>query len=200
MPNWFKFFLIAAALVVLPSFASADSAVSVQPVPAAASVGDTIVVNVNISDVVDLYAVEFDLAFDPAVLAAQSVNEGSFLPTGGSTLFIPGTIDNVGGSVLFNADSLIGAIPGVTGGGTLVSFDFLAVGSGISGLSLQNAMFLDSNLSDVEVALEDSSVTVSGGPVGTPEPSAILLLLASLVVVFFLARLRPGVRGVFLNS
>src|ERR1035441_6582973 len=34
---------------------------------------------------------------DPTVLKATSVTEGAFLGTGGPTIFLPGTIDNVGG-------------------------------------------------------------------------------------------------------
>jgi hypothetical protein len=187
MPNRTKLFLMATALLALPSFATADSTASVQTVPPVANVGDTVAVNVNITDVSDLYAFGFDLVFDPSVLAAQSATEGAFLPGGGATFFLPGFIDNVGGSVTFNADSLIGAIPGVSGSGTLVTFDFLAIGSGISILDLENTTFLDSSLSDLPVTLEGGTVTVSGVPAPTPEPSTALLLVVSLLAVLFLA-------------
>jgi Cohesin domain len=187
MPNRTKSFLMAAALLALPSFASADSTASVQTVPPVANVGDTVVVNVNIADVADLYAFGFDLVFDPSVLAAQSVTEGAFLPSSGATFFLPGFIDNVGGSVTFNADSLIGTIPGFSGSGTLVTFDFLAIGSGISILGLENTTFLDSNLSNLPVTLQGGSASVSGVPVSTPEPSTALLLVVSLLAVLFLA-------------
>ena len=182
-----KSFLMAAALLALPGFASADSTASVQSVPPVVNVSDIVVVNVNIADAVDLYAFGFDLVFDPSVLAAQSATEGAFLATGGATFFLPGFIDNVGGSVTFNADSLIGAIPGVSGSGTLVTFDFLAIGSGISGLGLENTTFLDSSLSDLPVTLEGGTVSVSGVSVRTPEPSTALLLIVSLLAVLFLA-------------
>ena len=63
------------------------------------SVGQTFDVDVNVTGASDLYAYQMDLTFDPTVLSALSVTEGPFLPGGGTTFFIPGTIDNVGGSV-----------------------------------------------------------------------------------------------------
>ena len=88
--------------------------------PATASVGDEFAVDVNISNVTDLYAWQLDLAFDPSVLAADPLGptEGSFLSGAGPTFFIGGTVDNVGGTVSNNADTLEGPIPGATGGGT----------------------------------------------------------------------------------
>ncbi|HEV3199328.1 MAG TPA: cohesin domain-containing protein, partial [Bryobacteraceae bacterium] len=64
--------------------------------PSSAAVGDIFTVNVNIAGITDLYGFQFDLSFDPAILAAASSTEGPFLPTGGATFFIPGTIDNTG--------------------------------------------------------------------------------------------------------
>ena len=44
--------------------------------------------NIRIADITDLYAFQFDLAFNPTILSAASVTEGPFLPSGGSTVFI----------------------------------------------------------------------------------------------------------------
>ncbi len=73
------------------------------------------------TDVSDLYAFQFDLAFDPTILELQSISEGTFLPGAGSTNFFPGTIDNTGGTATATADSLVGAIPGASGSGTLAT-------------------------------------------------------------------------------
>src|ERR1017187_9500590 len=71
-------------------------------------------VPVNIADVSDLYAFQFDLAFDPTSLQLLSISEGSFLPSAGSTFFIPGDIDNIGGDAISNADTLVGDIAGAS--------------------------------------------------------------------------------------
>jgi hypothetical protein len=63
---------------------------------------------------VDYLAYQFDLAFIPEVVQAISVTEASFLSAGGSTLFIAGIIDNVGGNVSGTADSLESAISGAS--------------------------------------------------------------------------------------
>jgi hypothetical protein len=127
------------------SFASTISIVGPAANP---NIGDTFEVDVNATGITDLYAFQFDLTFDPTILEADSVTEGAFLPSGGTTFFIPGTIDNVGGDISANADTLIGAISGVTGDGTLAEFDFTALADGTSAISFANNILLDSSLND----------------------------------------------------
>lgn len=146
------------------------------------SAGDTFEVDVDVSGITDLYAFQFDLTFDPTLLAADSVTEGAFLPSGGTTFFIPGTIDNVGGDVSANSDTLIAAIPGVSGGGTLVRFEFTALEGGTSALTFANEILLDSSLNDItaDSTFQNGSITVAS-PV--PEPKTEMLLLMSLVLL-----------------
>src|SRR5579872_4655605 len=119
-------FVLVLLSTLLPS-AFADAILSIQPASTSTSPGSTFAVSVDISNVTDLYAFQFDIGFNPATLAGVSVTEGSFLPGGGSTFFIPGFIDNTGGTIAFSADTLIGPIPGVSGSGTLATIDFTAV-------------------------------------------------------------------------
>jgi general secretion pathway protein D len=77
--------------------------------PSSVAVGDIFTVNADIASITDLYAFQFDLSFDPAVLAATSSTEGPFLPSGGATFFIPGAIDNLNGMVTATVDTLIAA-------------------------------------------------------------------------------------------
>jgi general secretion pathway protein D len=146
-------------------------------------VGDTFTVDIDVSGIADLYAFQFDLSFDPALLSAVSVVEGPFLQSGGTTFFIPGTIDNVGGTVTATADTLIGPIPGVTGDGTLVQFEFAALAPGTSDLSFANEILLDSSLNEIANAtFQNGSVTVAGAS-SVPEPSTILYTLAGLFLL-----------------
>jgi hypothetical protein len=131
---------------------------------------------VNISSVTNLFDYQFDLAFNPSVLSATGITEGPFLSTGGSTFFIPGTIDNVGGTITFNADTLLGMVPGVSGNGTLIAFDFTAITPGTSPLTIENEILQDSTGAILSNTVTSGSVTAQGTkPV--PESSGLMLLL-----------------------
>ena len=141
------------------------------------SVGASVAVDVSVSNISDLYGFQFDLNFSPAVLSALSSSEGTFLPTGGSTFFINGTNDNVAGTVSATADTLIGAIPGVSGSGSLAKFLFTAVGQGSSGISLANVQLLDSSLNPISANSVNATVSVSAVPI----PGSLPLLTSGSV-------------------
>lgn len=135
---------------------------------------------VTISGATDLYAFQFDLSFDPEILQLQSVTEGPFLPSGGSTFFVPGTIDNVAGTATFNADTLIGSIPGVVGDGTITFLNFTAVGNGTSALNLANVILLDSNLNELSFTTTSGQVMVGQ----VPEANSVWLFLTVISVLW----------------
>jgi Cohesin domain len=139
-------FVVVILLMSVAMFADVISIVGPVSNPI---VGDTFNVDVDVTGITDLFAFQFDLTFDPTLLSAVSVIEGPFLPGGGTTIFIPGSIDNVGGTVAATADTLIGAISGVAGNGVLAEFQFTALAPGTSALSFGNEILLDSSLSDI---------------------------------------------------
>jgi adhesin HecA-like repeat protein len=143
-------------VVVVSTTLMADPVLSVQPPSVNVTSGQNFSVDVIVSGVTDLFAYQFDLGFNPSVVRADGVTEGSFLATGGSTLFIPGSIDNVGGAVSNNGDTLLTAISGVSGGGTLASFEFTAVGGGSSSLDIFNTIVLDSSLSGITTTVQNT--------------------------------------------
>jgi hypothetical protein len=167
--------LVVCVIVISPPLAFAISTVSIQPPVSTVDVGSLLDVIVDISSVTDLYAFQFDIGFDPAVLSAIDVTEGPFLPSGGSTFFLPGTIDNIGGSISFTADSLIGAIPGVSGDGTLATLSFQALALGTSPVDLSNVILLDSSFADISYNTAGASVNV------VPEPGTLILLGSGLL-------------------
>jgi len=179
----YKTILAAAALFVFSGCAYADGSavVSIEPTSSTISVGGTATVDVDISGVTDLYGYQFDVLFGASTLSATSETEGGFLATGGTTFFIPGTIDNVGGSVTATADTLIGAISGVDGSGTLAVLTFTGLAPGTTSIDLENVFLLDSNFNSIDFTTQDASLTVQGGGVPTPEPSGLLLLGVGLI-------------------
>ena len=169
--------IIAICLLSLAA-ARADTlaAVSIDPSSTPVIVGNPVNLNVDISNVSDLYAFQFDIGFDPTILSATNTTEGAFLPSGGATFFVAGTIDNVGGTITDTADTLIGAVPGVGGDGVLATLQFQAIGNGTSPITLLNIILLDSNLDEIAFTSTDGSVTV------TPEPRFMPVLLIGLLI------------------
>ena len=158
----------------------------VAPATANVGAGQFFEVDVDVNSITDLYAYQFDLSFNPAVLQATSITEGDFLDEGGTTLFFPGTIDNVGGTITENADSLDTAIAVVSGSGTLVEFEFEAIAPGISQNQISNVFLLDSNLEGINADIADGAVTVN--IVTTPEPSCAVLVALGVVALFLRSR------------
>jgi hypothetical protein len=129
---------------------------------------------VSAQDVADLFAYQFTLNFDPALVAAISAIEGSFLPSGGATFFSPGDIDNNAGSVSFVFATLLWPVDGVDGSGDLVTFSFDVQQAGFAQFSLSDVLFLDSAGTDIAVDVRDVVAKV-------PEPATLALVALGLV-------------------
>jgi hypothetical protein len=145
--------------------AAAEPILSLVPSSQVVPSGQSLTLDVAITNVTDLFSFQFDLAFDPALLSAVSIVEGPFLPTGGSTFFIPGTINNttgtITGTIIATADTLTGAIPGVSGSGIIATVSFQALARGTSPLTLSNVILLDSSLAEITFSTVVAQVQVS---------------------------------------
>src|SRR3954451_12285154 len=100
---------------------------NLQPAISAVLPGSSVILMVNATGITDLYAFQFDLSFAPAVLAANAVEEGTFLGQGGTTLFVPGSIDNSAGRIHMTVNTLVGPVPGMSGDGLLAGVSFQAL-------------------------------------------------------------------------
>ncbi len=168
------------ALAAVPGSLLAGS-ISVQPILFNTPQGQNFTLTVNATGISDLYGYQFDIGFNPSILSATSLTEGSLLPSGGSTSFIPGVIDNAAGTVTFNAGILNGAAFGVSGSGPLVTFQFMALAAGSSSVQLFNVTALNSFGEGLTFSTSGATVNVTAS--SAPEPATLLLFSSSLAIV-----------------
>ena len=178
--------LLAGFSLCLSGSAFAIAIIYISPPAVVTNQGSIFDVGVNIFGISDLYGFQFDIGFNPSVLSVLSVSEGGFLASGGTTLFSPGSIDKVGGTITLISDILLTSPPGVTGTGTLASLHVQAIGSGNSPVNLLNVSLFDSVAVSIPFDISNGIVTVSPAPV--PEPSTMFLLGSGLLSLFGLRR------------
>jgi hypothetical protein len=183
----------ALLLILTSTFVQAQA----QPVVSApfvtVGVGDTFTIPVRITGATALTSWQFDLAFDPTLVRANSVIEGPFLSSSGaqSTLFVPGFIDNGGGHILGVNDLFIDISPPPSGDGVLANIEFTALAPGVSPLTFSN-VFL--NLSDQGFSTVNGQITVTVTLANTAIPTLTewglmaLILLIGIVSIYFLKR------------
>jgi adhesin HecA-like repeat protein len=188
--------LLATAACLAPLAAQASTIVAITTSAPTVAAGGSFTLDVDVTGAADLYGFQFDLSFDPTAVSAGAASEGALLPSGGTTFFIAGTNDNTNGVVTATADTLIGALSGVNGSGTLASFVFTAGSPGVSEFSLSNVELLDSALNPIDTTLANGSISVT--PVPLPESS--WLLAAGLLLLIFTWTRLPGGAQVRLAS
>lgn len=179
--------LVLLLALLCPGRAAADAILSVQAVPTSPVAGSSFAVDVNISGALDVIAFQIDLLFDPTLLASTGVSEGGFLPAGGTTAFVPGAIDNVGGAVSSTFDFLLSPVTpggGVNGAGTLAVINFDALAAGTSALTIANVFLVDSSGIPISLfSISPGSVTITAPVSAVPEPASMLLLAVGLMGV-----------------
>ena len=103
--------------------------------------GDPFTFNIRAENITDLAGWQFDITFDPAILEAINVTEGTFLKTDGVTTFFQGgTIDNAAGKITGLSAARLSA-SGVSGTGTLIQVRFKAKSGGETDLTLHKFQF-----------------------------------------------------------
>jgi hypothetical protein len=181
--------LVLACLVTLAAYAQGPQS---QPTgPTRVGQQDSLSVDVPISGVTDLFAYQFALIFNPAILSATLVEEGTFLKGFGPTSFVAGTSDSKAGIIDNIAGTLVGSIGGASGNGFLVAVTFLANAVGVSPLQLSDVILLDSSLSEIPVTVQAGSVTVE--PI--PEAGTAGMLTLGVLATIGMRMCRHGHNG-----
>jgi hypothetical protein len=150
----------------------------------AAATATGVDLTVSARDIVDLYAYQLTLNFNPALLTALAGTEGTFLPNGGPTFFYPGDIDNVAGSFTFLFGTLLGALDGVDGSGGLATFSFGVKQSGLADFTLSDVLLLDSTGTEIPGDIRNLVAVV-------PEPAGIWLVAIALLATLGRRTARP---------
>ena len=179
--------LIAGALALAPGGNAGTISLQGPAVPVAVGTSFWLNVNVAINGSENIWAYQFDLQFDPAILQFLDARDGTFLPVADLALagptwapYTPGD-----GAISGISNSLSGDAPGATGVGLLAQVQFLALApSPGSFISPFNTMLLDFDLNQLGGVTETGTeVTVDAPPAGTvPEPGTCALLGLGLTV------------------
>lgn len=127
---------------------STIAAIYVDPQVSVGLPGQDFTVNIEISDVVDLYGWEFRLGWNSTILVALSVVEGSFLKQGGDTFFWS-KINNTAGYMIVDC-TLLGDVLGVSGNGTLATVEFYVEAIGDCVLDLYGTILVSSAEQPIE--------------------------------------------------
>lgn len=192
--------MLFSALIVTQPSASPTTTVYVHPSTKTVTVGQTFIIDIRISDVIDLYGWEFKLGWNPNLLDVVEVTEGPFLKQGGQTFFPEPKINNTAGYILVDC-TLLGDVPGVNGSGTLAYVKFYAEMQGSCVLDLYDTELVSSVEQSIPYTANDGSVTVSKSVGGVIIPVSKLELLApwigltstiifALTTIFFFAKRR----------
>jgi len=104
-------------------------------------------ITVNVADVADLYSYEFKLNWTGSMLNVTNVYPGPFLPSGGSTMFLP-QLNNTAHFVYVVA-SLFLVPTGVYGSGILAYVEFLVEDYGSTDLQLYDPILVDSLMQSI---------------------------------------------------
>ena len=152
-------FFAAIVCLSIPASSLAQTVVSFNPsVMESPDAAQQFTIDVQISNATDVFGYQIALTFDSTALAYVSVQNGDFLAGSIGPPTLPPIVAD--GEIKFGA-TLLGAVPGVNGDGTLatVTFEVVAVKASTLGLDVK---VIDSN--DQQLELTTESGTITGAP------------------------------------
>jgi hypothetical protein len=112
--------------------------------------------------VTDLYGYGVDVSFDPEVVAFGSAEAGTFLDGEGITVTTQ-VSENPDGTLVIG-QTRVGANPGVSGDGTLLTLHFMSLAAGTSPFTIANASAFDSTGAALATQFFGGTATVPAQP------------------------------------
>lgn len=122
--------------------------------------GDKLKLDVLVSDIQDLMGIQFDINYDPNILAYTDSEEGTFLNQNNAQTIFLDTIDSTSPGLIKNI-ALVRVGNGVGGSGLLASIFFDVINSGNSDISLSEVLAGDSNGIPITVSTNPTNIIVS---------------------------------------
>ena len=171
--------IIALTLCVnVVSFAKAQGTViAVDPpsyVTTQDQIGQPFTLNINITDVANLWSWGLRLNWDPNIVNATSVQEGPFLKTAGSTMFLPPVR---GSGYLKDIASTLLSASSANGSGILCTVTFQALAVGETGIMINGTSLIASDyVTAIPAEVSNGTVIVT-----IPEITAPLFFVAIFV-------------------
>lgn len=155
-------FLAGSSVILLKTVTAQEPVTTILADPLMVQVtdiGQAFTVNINVSEVTDLYAWQTGITFNPEVLECTGFHEGEFLERSGEKrIFLEHGKDmnNALGIVYFRGCCLLGSVLGVDGSGQLAYVTFKSVGIGVSDFHLTDVVLINSKLEDVKFTVAES--------------------------------------------
>jgi hypothetical protein len=148
------------------ALADGPTAVSVS-VPSGITPGEQFTVDIAVEPGTAIAGMQFNLAFDPSVVTADSVAEGDLLSQGGlSTYFNFGTINNVAGTISGVAGAITEPGQSVSTPGIFATITMTAsTEGGTSPLTLSGVVVGDINGEAVDITVESGEAAINRAPV-----------------------------------
>jgi hypothetical protein len=179
-----KIFVITLGMLMLAALASASPTITVGNT--SAGLDSSANLSVSIANDPDLYAVSFDISFDPTLLQINGDTPGTvFTGSGQGYISTFPFTDNVNGDYYGVGYTFFGAT-GVSVGSTpetLLNLDFSTLGlSGVSDIQIDNVYLLDSFGDQI------TDFTTVDGSFAVPEPCSMLLLGSGLLGAIYTRR------------
>jgi hypothetical protein len=163
--------------------ASSSTTVYISAPTTKVTVGKTITVNITVSAVSNLEGWQAGMTFNPIVLQCLSVQEGSFLKQGGSTLWVQGAIDNASGIVHYSGCALCRGSTPVNGSGHMAIIKFLCKNAGHSMCAPEDVILANSTAQEITAATSNGTVDVSPAVGGIWVPVDKLALWAPYIAL-----------------